>query len=1002
MSRKSRSSNPSLAELEAEFDVVRELGQGGTAVVYLARDRELGRDVAIKVIRPSYAHDAEAVARLAREARLVARLRHPNLVTLFGTRRLGDGLALIMQYVPGHTLKALVRERGPLPGPLVEQVLCDMGRALKYAHGQHGIVHRDIKPENIYIDDEFGTALLADFGIARAENADSSLTMAGVAMGTPAYMSPEQIDGAELDGRSDLYSLGLVAYEMLTGRHPWAGENLYTLIYKQKNQDLPPIAECRPDAPPNVLCAVQGLLHKDRSKRWADADEFLRVLAMDEAALASLPVQAKRPKPQRKKTPRTKDSKQPTQHDDALTIRYRRAETAAPEVPVRPVPSQVGGEVGLGAEPPGTAPAVAAAGGLTGDPETVVPEGAGASPRPARSRRRTGILAGAALLVVASAVAVGLTLRGGGGVSAEWAGPAQQPAPAGAEGGEAGAARSDLAGRPARLVLLGPESTVGPPGEPLPGNVEVRVEDWEGKPVAGVPVAFQVILGGGEAVPAADTTNSSGVASAMWVLGPGAGDQLLDIRLDGQIEVAETVAALAVAREPSRIVVTGGQNQETVPGDPLPERVAVRVEDEVGNPVAGVPVEFAVAEGNGTVEPATAITTAAGMARATWTPGARPGEHRLVATVPGDPALEARVDAYVQHRLAVRPAVVTGIAYTCVVPADGRVHCWGGNESGQLGAGDLGRRAEPTPVAGDVRFAAIAAGGVHACALDLAGRPHCWGQNESGQLGDGSGAARPSPVPVRSAASYRSIAAGLTHTCAVSTDGRAYCWGANGSGQVGDGTRENRAAPVAVSGNHAFRVIVAGWNHSCGLTGAGAALCWGANGSGQLGDGTVTDRPGPVAVAGEHRFTELSAGAAHTCGVTGEGAIYCWGQNNRGQLGADPGGEGRRPVRVSGLGAATVVSAGAVHTCAVARDGAAWCWGANELGQLGNGSTTSGPVPTMVALDTRLLTLTTSGSHTCGRGADGETYCWGYNVEGQLGDGTRANGMRPIRVASQR
>ncbi|HWV58286.1 MAG TPA: serine/threonine-protein kinase, partial [Longimicrobiales bacterium] len=208
---------PRFPELERDYEIVRELGRGGTAVVYLARDRELNRDVAIKVVRPGYANDPQAVARLEREARLIAALRHPNIVKLLATRRLSDGsLALIIEYVPGPNLKTALRNAGPAPFDVVRLVLWDVGKALDYAHRRHGIVHRDIKPDNIYLDPDQHIALLADFGIARNQAGDQEITIVGSTLGTPAYMSPEQIDGGELDGRSDLYSLGLVAYEMLT------------------------------------------------------------------------------------------------------------------------------------------------------------------------------------------------------------------------------------------------------------------------------------------------------------------------------------------------------------------------------------------------------------------------------------------------------------------------------------------------------------------------------------------------------------------------------------------------------------------------------------------------------------------------------------------------------------------------------------------------------------------------------------------------------------------
>ena len=269
---------PRFAELNAEYEILRELGRGGTAIVYLARDRELAREVTIKVIRATYVEDDEAAARLVREARTLGRLQHPNIVALYGTRHLPDGsLALIMEYVPGHTLKSEVRQHGPLPHTQVTRVLADIAHGLAYAHRQH-IVHRDIKPENIYIDQDTGIARLADFGIARTWDVDSSLTLPGTAIGTPTYMSPEQIEGGQLDGRSDLFSLSLVGYEMLTGRRPWEGESLFSIVYKQKHEELPSLAAQRPDVPAKLRSTIERALRKEPEDRWPDADAFLNAL----------------------------------------------------------------------------------------------------------------------------------------------------------------------------------------------------------------------------------------------------------------------------------------------------------------------------------------------------------------------------------------------------------------------------------------------------------------------------------------------------------------------------------------------------------------------------------------------------------------------------------------------------------------------------------------------------------------------------------------------------
>ncbi|MEP7347000.1 MAG: serine/threonine-protein kinase, partial [Gemmatimonadaceae bacterium] len=268
-------------ELDSDYELLGELGRGGMAVVYRARDRELGREVAVKVVRPRYVADEDAVARLAREARTVASLEHPNIVGLYAVKRLPDAtLALVMQLVPGLTLKASLEQSGPFTPARAERVMRDIARALAYAH-RCGVVHRDVKPENIFIDAVTGRALLSDFGVARQLDQNTDLTATGTAIGTPTYMAPEQIDGGRLDGRSDLYSLGLVGWELLTGQRPWAGESLYTVIYRQKHDSLPPIDWFREDIPSRFQYLIEGLLPKNPDRRWTSAARFLSLMASE-------------------------------------------------------------------------------------------------------------------------------------------------------------------------------------------------------------------------------------------------------------------------------------------------------------------------------------------------------------------------------------------------------------------------------------------------------------------------------------------------------------------------------------------------------------------------------------------------------------------------------------------------------------------------------------------------------------------------------------------------
>jgi hypothetical protein len=270
-----------LSELERDYIVKRELGKGGMGAVFLARHRTAGHDVAIKVISSKYIADADALSRFEREARLMARIRHPNIVHQYELRRLHGGhVALVMQYVRGESLITILRRRGKLRFDECSQILRDIGLALEHAHA-NGIIHRDVKPHNILIDADKGSALLSDFGIAKATQGDAEVTATGMAIGTPAYMAPEQIDNAAVDGRADLYSLGVVGWEMLSGKRAWEGESLFGIIYKQKHQDLAPLTLLRPDTPQRLLLALEGALEKDPARRWSSASEFVEQLRED-------------------------------------------------------------------------------------------------------------------------------------------------------------------------------------------------------------------------------------------------------------------------------------------------------------------------------------------------------------------------------------------------------------------------------------------------------------------------------------------------------------------------------------------------------------------------------------------------------------------------------------------------------------------------------------------------------------------------------------------------
>ncbi len=278
---------PQLRPLEDSYELVRELGGTNATIVYLARVRSSGRMVALKTIRAQYLRDSEAVARFGREARTMSAFDHPNIMKTIAVEQIGQRTAaIVMEYVEGGTLREVLRAQGPMPFSRVRAILDDLGEALRYAHGM-GIVHRDVKPENIFIEADSGRAMLSDFGIARDMELDTRLTIVGAAVGTPTYMSPEQIDGQAVDARSDIYSLGMLGWELVTGLRPWDGETLYGVIYKQKHDDLPPLRTLRADTPASLEEVIERAMKKDHAERWSSATAFLQRLRADSDVVAA-------------------------------------------------------------------------------------------------------------------------------------------------------------------------------------------------------------------------------------------------------------------------------------------------------------------------------------------------------------------------------------------------------------------------------------------------------------------------------------------------------------------------------------------------------------------------------------------------------------------------------------------------------------------------------------------------------------------------------------------
>ncbi len=279
------------ARLGGRYVIERELGRGGMGAVYLARDVKLDRPVALKVLPTEYASRGLLRDRFLRETRTAASFSHPNIVPVYAVEDAEDFLAYAMAFVEGESVADRVRRAGPLSIRETVRLLQDTGYALAYAHGR-GVVHRDIKPDNIMIERATGRALVMDFGIARViESAPAvsgtrgGLTRVGEVVGTPEYMSPEQATGDHVDGRSDLYSLGLTAYFALTGAPAVSGDTTGKILARQIADVLPPMKSRRPDLPPALGEAIDRCVAKDPNARFANAEGLVE--ALDAAQLAA-------------------------------------------------------------------------------------------------------------------------------------------------------------------------------------------------------------------------------------------------------------------------------------------------------------------------------------------------------------------------------------------------------------------------------------------------------------------------------------------------------------------------------------------------------------------------------------------------------------------------------------------------------------------------------------------------------------------------------------------
>jgi eukaryotic-like serine/threonine-protein kinase len=271
--------------LNGRYEIQDLLGQGGMARVFRGTDQVLGRTVAVKVLSPQFARDDQFVARFRREAQAAAGLNHPNIVSVYDTGDQGDVHYIVMEYVQGRTLRDVIRQEGPLLPERASEITQEVARALASAH-EAGLVHRDIKPGNIMLTPD-GEVKVMDFGIARSSTGDT-LTQTAAVLGTASYLSPEQAQGNPVDARSDIYSLGCVLYEMLTGRAPFVGDSPVAIAYKHVREDPVPPSHLNQDVSDSLEAVVMKSMAKNQDNRYQTADELREDLERASAGLPTL------------------------------------------------------------------------------------------------------------------------------------------------------------------------------------------------------------------------------------------------------------------------------------------------------------------------------------------------------------------------------------------------------------------------------------------------------------------------------------------------------------------------------------------------------------------------------------------------------------------------------------------------------------------------------------------------------------------------------------------
>ncbi len=1004
------------AATAGKFEVGRELGHGGMAAVYLAQEVKLNRRVAIKVMSPTLMLAPGMMERFRQEAVTVAALSHPNIITIYTVDEM-DGLQyFVMKYLPGPSLETIISKDAPLPVSVVKTWMTQVASALGYAH-RRGVIHRDVKPANILLDDD-GNAIVTDFGIAKVALAPS-LTQTGVAVGTPAYMSPEQCAAGQVSGATDQYSLGIVAYEMLAGEPPFTGPSL--AVMQSHIEDSPrPITVFRPDCPSELQEVIERMLEKDPERRWPSMEEM--VSALDSRPLA---------------------------HDD-------------------PIRTQLASFVGSrGTRPPAVSPPlVPAATPIPRDRPRTPPTAAPQAPPRAPARAAVAVLdisPAPSSLGVGDAVQLSATPRDVNGTEltgrrVRWSTSHPRVAAVSSNGGVKAlrpgsvTITADCDGASAAATFLVAETPVGsiqvtPPRRPLVLGKSVRLKATPKGPggetlghreltwSTNKPDIAEVLPDGvvtahaegyatitvtceGQTAAVDIETVATGAASPVrrfWWAVPAAAAVaiVLWLALRGQPEVAP-VAAVDVSPTSTSIAVGGTvellATVRDADGTELADRAlswqssddAVALVSTAGlvtGMAAGTATITALAEGGVTATAVVAVTL----------------ERLPVASVSIDPP-SGTVMRGQSLRLTAAPADENGTAL------GGREVVWESSDAavatvsqaGVVSGVGLGRATITATSEGQRATASVevTAAAVARVALD---RPSATVPvGDSLQLSATTFDQRGSALRGRqvrwtsSASNVATVSEGLVRaigegsvTITASSEGQSASTSITvepppvteislavqpGSIVVGDSVRPRVTGPagspvpaadlnLTIEDTTVARVSPSGWVIA---RSAGSTTVYAFIGQAQAAAPLVVT----PAVA---TYGSVSAGSAHTCAIAPSGEVSCWGDNRRGQITSGAPEVRPSPVALGAKGAFSSISSGREHTCGVTRAGGVTCWGNESDGRLG--SAMSGP----------FIAVAAGGSHTCALRTGGTAVCWGRNDVGQLGSrGGNANSPRPV------